>query len=69
MAAGTAAGEMVTVGGMRFTVVGVMDRKLNFSGYFTSDDESAWIPYTAASDLWSTRYASVLVFAPVSPKI
>jgi len=63
-----AVGEMVTVGGMRFNVVGVMDRKLNFSGYFTSDDESAWIPYTAASDLWSTRYASVLVFAPVSPR-
>lgn len=63
-----AAGEMVTIGGMRFTVVGVMDRKLNFSGYFTMDDESAWIPYTAASDLWNTRYASVLVFAPISPR-
>ncbi len=63
-----AAGETVSVGGVRFTVVGVMDRKLNFSGYFTSDDESAWIPYTAASDLWNTRYASVLVFAPVSPR-
>jgi putative ABC transport system permease protein len=63
-----AAGERVTIGGVRFTIVGVMDRKLNFSGYFTSDDESAWIPYTAASDLWNTRYASVLVFAPVSPR-
>lgn len=63
-----AVGETVTVGGVRFAVVGVMDRKLNFSGYFGSDDESAWIPYTAASGLWNTRYASVLVFAPISPR-
>jgi putative ABC transport system permease protein len=63
-----AVGETVTVGGMRFTVVGIMDRKLNFSGYFTMDDESAWIPYTTAGDLWNNRYASVLVFAPVSPR-
>jgi len=63
-----AAGEQVTIGGVRYTVVGVMARKLNFSAYFTADDESAWIPYTAASDLWNTRYASVLVFAPLSPR-
>ncbi len=63
-----AVGETVRIGGVRFVVSGVMDRKLNFSGYFTSDDESAWIPYTAASDLWNTRYASVLVFAPVAPR-
>ncbi len=63
-----AVSETVQVGGVRFTVVGVMDRKLNFSGYFTSDDESAWIPYTAAGDLWNTRYASVLVFAPIAPR-
>jgi putative ABC transport system permease protein len=63
-----AAGETVQLGGVRFTVVGVMDRKLNFSGYFTSDDESCWVPYTAASDLWNARYASVLVFAPVAAR-
>jgi putative ABC transport system permease protein len=63
-----AAGETVTVGGVRFTVAGVMDRKLNFSGYFTDDDDSSWIPYTTAGDLWNNRYASVLVFAPVAPR-
>jgi len=63
-----AAGETVQIGGVRFTVVGVMGRKLNFSGYFTSDDESAWIPYSAAADLWNTRYASVLVFEPIAPR-
>lgn len=63
-----AAGETVTVGGVRFTVVGVMDRKLNFSGYFTDDDDSSWIPYSTAGDLWNNRYASVLVFTPISPR-
>ncbi len=61
-----AVGEAVRIGGVSFVVTGVMDRKLNFSGYFTSDDESAWIPYSAAGDIWNTRYASVLVFAPVA---
>lgn len=61
-------GETVRIGGMRFNVVGVMDRKMQMSNYFTSDDECAWIPYTAAGDLWDTRYASVLVFSPVAPR-
>jgi putative ABC transport system permease protein len=63
-----AVGETVRINGVRFTVIGTMDNKLQFSNYFTSDDESAFIPYTAAGDLWDTRYASVLVFAPVAPQ-
>lgn len=63
-----AVGETVVIKGMRFTVVGVMERKLQFSNYFTSDDECAFIPYTAAGDLWDTRYANVLVFASLNPR-
>jgi putative ABC transport system permease protein len=63
-----AVGETVLISGVRFTVVGTMDRKIQMSNYFTSDDESCWIPYSAASDMWDTRYASVLVFAPVAPR-
>jgi putative ABC transport system permease protein len=62
-------GETVRITGVRFTVVGVMDRKFQDSNYFTSDDESAWIPYTAAGDLWDTRYSSVIVFTPVAPSL
>ena len=58
-----AVGETIRIDGMRFTVVGAMDRKMQMSNYFTSDDECAFIPYTTAGDLWDTRYASVLVFA------
>jgi putative ABC transport system permease protein len=63
-----AVGETVLVGGVRFTVIGVMARKIQLSNYFSSDDESAWIPYTAAGDLWNTRYAAVMVFEPIAPQ-
>jgi putative ABC transport system permease protein len=63
-----AVGETVAIGGVRFTVIGVMQRKIQLSNYFSSDDESVWIPYSAAGDLWNTRYAAVLVFAPLAPQ-
>ncbi len=55
-----AVGETVLVGGVPFQVVGVMARKIQLSNYFSSDDESSWIPYSAAGDLWNTRYGSRL---------
>ncbi len=59
--------ETVQISGVRFTVIGTMDRKMQMSNYFTSDDECAWIPYSAAGDIWNNRYGSVLVFEPVAP--
>lgn len=61
-----AVGETIRVNGVRFLVIGTMERKFQISNYFASDDESAWIPYTAASDLWDTRYARVIVFQPIA---
>jgi putative ABC transport system permease protein len=61
-----AVGETVRIQGMRFTVVGSMERKFQMMNYFTSDDECAWIPYSTAGDLWDVRYARVLVFSAVS---
>ncbi|MCS7315656.1 MAG: ABC transporter permease [Bryobacterales bacterium] len=63
-----AVGESVLIRGVRFTVIGTMERKLQLSNDFTSDDESCWIPYTTAGDLWHARSASVMVFAPVVPQ-
>lgn len=63
-----AIGEEVLISGVRFTVIGVMARKIQLSNYFSSDDESVWIPYTAAGDLWNTRYAAVLLFEPIAPQ-
>jgi len=64
-----AVGETVRISGVRFAVIGTMDKKIQLSSYFTSDDDSAFIPYSAAGDLWDTRYASVLVFSPVVPSL
>jgi putative ABC transport system permease protein len=63
-----AVGEDVRIDGVRFTVIGIMDRKMQMSNYFTSDDESAFIPYSAAGDLWDTKHGDVLVFEPVAPQ-
>jgi putative ABC transport system permease protein len=63
-----AVGETVLIGGVRFTVIGVMQRKIQMSNYFSSDDESVWIPYSAAGDLWNTRYGAVLIFEPMAPQ-
>jgi putative ABC transport system permease protein len=63
-----AVGETVEVAGVRFTVIGVMARKIQLSNYFSSDDDSSWIPYSTAGDLWNTRYAAVMVFQPIAPQ-
>jgi len=63
-----AVGENVEIAGVRFEVIGVMQRKIQLSNYFSSDDESVWIPYSTAGDLWNTRYGAVLVFAPLAPQ-
>jgi putative ABC transport system permease protein len=63
-----AVGETVLIGGVRFEVIGVMARKIQMSNYFSSDDESVWIPFSAAGDLWDTKYAQVLIFAPIAPQ-
>jgi putative ABC transport system permease protein len=64
-----AVGETITISGVRFTVIGTMDNKLQLSNYFSSDDESLFIPYTSAGDLWNTRYGSVMVFMPITPAL
>ena len=63
-----AVGEQVEIGGVRFTVVGVMARKIQMSNYFSSDDESVWIPFSAATELWNTKDAQVMVFQPIAPQ-
>jgi putative ABC transport system permease protein len=63
-----AVGETVLVQGVPFQVIGVMARKIQMSNYFSSDDDSTWIPYSAAGDLWNTRYAEVMIFEPIAPQ-
>jgi len=44
-----------------------MARKIQLSNYFSSDDDSVWIPFSTAGDLWNTKYAQVMVFEPIAP--
>ena len=63
-----AVGETITIKGVRFTVIGTMENKIQLSNYFSSDDESVFIPYSAAAELWNARYGSVMVFSAISPQ-
>jgi putative ABC transport system permease protein len=63
-----AVGEEVAIGGVRFTVVGVMAKKIQLSNYFSSDDDSAWIPFSSAGDLWNTKDSQVMLFEPIAPQ-
>jgi putative ABC transport system permease protein len=63
----SAVGETVWINGVRFLVIGTMEKKVQFSNYFTSDDECGFIPFTTAGDIWNAKYLSVIVFAPISP--
>src|SRR5229473_584029 len=62
-----ALGEVARIKGVPFTVIGSMDMKFSDSCYFNCDDESAFIPYTSANDLWDTKYSSVMVWEPIAP--
>jgi putative ABC transport system permease protein len=61
-------GEVVTIRGVRFTVVGYMDRKISYGNYNGPDDRAIFIPYTTAGDVWDTRYFGIAVVQPISPQ-
>ena len=56
----------VFVNGMRFSVVGVLRKKISLSNYFSRDDSCAYIPIKVMGILRDIRYNSVLVFQPVN---
>jgi len=56
----------VFLSGMRFAVVGVLQKKIAISSYFNFDDNCAMIPINVMSTMADTRYNSVLVFQPIA---
>lgn len=56
----------VFIEGIRFTVVGVLKKKIAISNYFSQDDDCALIPLNVMGTMHDIRYNSVLVFQPVS---
>lgn len=59
-------GEEVTVGGMRFTVIGVLDTKGQLANYSRRDNECVFIPYDSMSVFADIRYPNFIVWTPTS---
>jgi putative ABC transport system permease protein len=56
----------VFINGLRFSVIGVIRKKISLSSYFSDDDSCAYIPIKVMGMMRDIRYNSVLVFQPVS---
>ncbi len=56
----------IFINGMRFSVIGVLRKKISLSSYFSDDDSCALIPIKVMGMMRDIRYNSVLVFQPVS---
>jgi putative ABC transport system permease protein len=56
----------VFINGVRFSVIGILRKKIAISNYFTQDDLCGMIPINVMGILSDIRYNSVLVFQPVS---
>jgi len=61
-----AVGQEVTLNGVRFTVIGVLDTKLQIANYNEPDNQCGFIPYDTFSMFGDIHYPWFLVFKPVS---
>jgi putative ABC transport system permease protein len=59
-------GEDVTVGGQRFTVIGVLDSKSQTANYNRRDNECLFVPYDTMALFADIRYPSYIVWTPTS---
>ncbi|MBL0156290.1 MAG: ABC transporter permease [Bryobacterales bacterium] len=57
--------EDVILNGIHFTVIGVMDNKLQIANYNRSDNQCVFIPYESFSVFGDTKYPWFLVWKPV----
>jgi putative ABC transport system permease protein len=56
----------VKINGVRFTVVGVLEKRTQISNYAAPDDLTAFVPFTTLSGLADTRYLDNIVLLPAS---
>jgi putative ABC transport system permease protein len=59
-------GEEITVNGLRFTVIGVLDSKAQIANYNTPDNSCLFIPYDTMAVYADLRYPDFIVWTPVS---
>jgi putative ABC transport system permease protein len=61
-----AVGSEVKISGVRFTVIGVLQKKTQITNYEAPDDMTAFVPYTTLSGLTDVRYLNEIVLLPAS---
>jgi putative ABC transport system permease protein len=64
-----AEGEEISIGGIRFTVVGVLEPKGQLANYARTDNDCIFIPYETAGLYRNPQYPDIVVWTPVSPLV
>ena len=59
--------EELVLNGLRCTVIGVIENKLQIANYNRHDNECVFIPYDTFSVFGDTRYPHMLVWKPLDP--
>ena len=59
-------GETITINGIRFTVAGTLESKVQISNYNRPDNQCIFIPYETMSVFRDTRYPEFIVWSPVA---
>jgi len=59
--------EDVILNGIHFTVIGVMDNKLQIANYNRSDNQCVFVPYDSFNVFGDTKYPWFLVWKPATP--
>jgi putative ABC transport system permease protein len=59
-------GSELKIKGVRFTVIGVLEKKTQISNYEAPDDMTAFVPFSTLSGITDTRYLNNIVLLPVN---
>jgi putative ABC transport system permease protein len=60
-------GEEITINGIRFTVIGVLETKTQVANYNTPDNDCGFIPFETASLYRDLKYPDDIVWMPANP--
>jgi putative ABC transport system permease protein len=63
-----AVGQVVRLAGLPFTVIGVLEHKLQMANYHGPDKDWVFIPSTTFQSVWGPRNITDLVYRPVNPE-
>ncbi len=60
-------GEYITIGGIQFQIVGLLQTKLQISNYNTPDNQCLFIPFSTAGMFKNIKYPDDIVWTPANP--